>query len=71
MGTSAGRSRRVIEMTVVCRSCGVEWEPTRQDFTRGDWRECPRCRHGPDTTPDPQTHESTHHGAPEPSERTP
>lgn len=37
-----------IPMEVECRVCGELWTPDRRDYVLGQWRECPRCRHGPD-----------------------
>ena len=34
----------MIDVTVTCRSCGIEHEPDRAAFTRGTWRTCPSCR---------------------------
>ncbi len=34
----------MIDVTVTCRSCGIEHEPDRAAFTRGEWRSCPACQ---------------------------
>jgi hypothetical protein len=39
-----GRSCRVIELEVSCRQCARIHTPSRDDFRRGVWRVCRRCR---------------------------
>ncbi len=34
----------MIAVIVTCRVCGIEHEPGRAAFTRGDWRTCPACQ---------------------------
>ncbi len=29
---------------VVCAGCAREWQPTRRDIVRKEWRTCPECR---------------------------
>lgn len=40
----------MIEMTVICRTCGTEWQPDHSDYVRGRWRQCLACRDGPDAS---------------------
>ena len=34
----------MIDVSVTYGSCGIEHEPDRAAFTRGDWRTCPGCQ---------------------------
>ena len=30
-------------VTVICGSCGIDYEPTKDRIVRGQWRTCPAC----------------------------
>lgn len=49
-----------IEMEITCRQCELIFTPSHQDFRRGSWRICRRCRDGPDRT-GTRSHATTSH----------